>query len=335
MNILGIESSCDETAVAIYSSEQGLIADKLYSQVKLHAAYGGVVPELASRDHVRICMPLVDQALNEAGLSAKDLDAVAYTRGPGLVGALMVGASVAKALALAWRIPAVGVHHMEAHLMAAMLQTPKPSFPFVALLVSGGHTMLVAVESFGHYQLLGESLDDAVGEAFDKTAKLLGLPYPGGPSLAKLAEQGDSSRFDFPRPMVRHPGCEFSFSGLKTFALNTIEQHQPLTDQTKADIACAFEDAIVETLFIKCRRAMEQTGFKTLLVAGGVSANIKLRTCLAKQFSEKSVDVFYPDLKYCTDNAAMVAYTGYERFKRGEQDDSYAIDVKARWPLSD
>ncbi|MDF1655749.1 MAG: tRNA (adenosine(37)-N6)-threonylcarbamoyltransferase complex transferase subunit TsaD [Coxiellaceae bacterium] len=334
MNILGIESSCDETAVAIYSSNQGLIAEQLHSQVKLHAEYGGVVPELASRDHVRICLPLVDKALNEAKLSASELDAVAYTRGPGLIGALMVGASVAKSLALGWQLPCVGVHHMEAHLMAAMLQQPQPTFPFVALLVSGGHTMLVAVESFGHYQILGESLDDAVGEAFDKTAKLLGLPYPGGPVLAKLAEQGDASRFDFPRPMVRHPGCEFSFSGLKTFALNCIEQHQPLSEQTAADIACAFEDAVVETLLIKCRRALQQTGYNSLVIAGGVSANIKLRRFLAEQLATKNIDVFYPDLKYCTDNAAMVAYTGYERFKRGEQDESYAIDVKARWPLS-
>ncbi|MDF1796132.1 MAG: tRNA (adenosine(37)-N6)-threonylcarbamoyltransferase complex transferase subunit TsaD [Coxiellaceae bacterium] len=334
MNILGIESSCDETAVAIYSSSQGLIADKLYSQVKLHAEYGGVVPELASRDHVRLCLPLVDKALAEASLTANDLDAVAYTRGPGLIGALMVGASVAKSLALGWQLPCIGVHHMEAHLMAAMLQQPQPSFPFVALLVSGGHTMLVAVESFGCYQLLGESLDDAVGEAFDKTAKLLGLPYPGGPALAKLAEQGDGSRFNFPRPMVRHPGCEFSFSGLKTFALNCIEQHQPLSEQTTADIACAFEDAVVDTLLVKSRRALQKTGYNTLVIAGGVSANKKLRSCLAEQLGSKQIEVFYPDLKYCTDNAAMVAYTGYERFKRGEQDDDYAIEVKARWPLS-
>ncbi len=333
MNILGIESSCDETAVAIYSSTQGLIADQLYSQVKLHAEYGGVVPELASRDHVRLCLPLVDQALAKASMTAADLDAVAYTRGPGLIGALMVGASVAKSLALGWRLPCIGVHHMEAHLMAAMLQQPQPTFPFVALLVSGGHTMLVAVESFGQYQLLGESLDDAVGEAFDKTAKLLGLPYPGGPALAKLAEQGDGSRFTFPRPMVRHPGCDFSFSGLKTFALNCIQQHT-LCDQTKADIACAFEDAVVDTLLIKCRRALQQTGYNSLVIAGGVSANVKLRQCLSEQLASKQIAVFYPELKYCTDNAAMVAYTGYERFKRGEQDSNYSIDVKARWPLS-
>lgn len=335
MNILGIESSCDETAVAIYSGESGLIANQLYSQIKMHAEYGGVVPELASRDHVRRCLPLVEQALTESGLSSEQLDAVAYTRGPGLIGALMVGASVAKSLSFAWQIPAIGVHHMEAHLMAAMLTDEAPQFPFVALLVSGGHTMLVAVERFGRYEILGESLDDAVGEAFDKTAKLLDLPYPGGPSLAALAEKGGQTNLCFPRPMVKQPGCDFSFSGLKTYALNCINASQPLTNQAKADIAYAFEQAVVDTLLIKCRRALEQTGYKTLVAAGGVSANKTLRAQFSQHFFKKGIQVYYPPHAFCTDNAAMVAYTGYRRFTMGQADQNQSIDVLARWSLTD
>lgn len=335
MKILGIESSCDETAVAIYDRDQGLIANQLYSQIETHKMYGGVVPELASRDHVRKCLPLVDAALAEARISGRDLNAIAYTSGPGLMGALMVGAGVAKALCLAWQLPAVGVHHMEAHLMAAMLDNQQPDYPFVALLVSGGHTMLVAVERFGQYQLLGESLDDAVGEAFDKTAKLLGLPYPGGPALAKLAERGGPSELQFPRPMVRHPGCDFSFSGLKTYALNCIESMQPLSDSDKANIAYAFEQAVVDTLLVKCRRALAQTGFNDLVVAGGVSANALLRRRLRSEFEQQGCGVYYPPLRYCTDNAAMVAYTGHERFLRGQVDDDAGIHVRARWPLVD
>lgn len=335
MKILGIESSCDETAVALYDGEQGLIANQLYSQIDTHAHYGGVVPELASRDHVRKCLPLVDAALKQAGISGHELGAIAYTSGPGLMGALMVGASVAKALSTAWRIPAVGVHHMEAHLMAAMLAEDKPDYPFVALLVSGGHTMLVAVERFGHYQLLGESLDDAVGEAFDKTAKLLGLPYPGGPALAQLAQQGEAGDLHFPRPMLRHPGCDFSFSGLKTYALNCVESMQPLSESDKANIAYAFEQAVVDTLVVKCKRALAMTGFNTLVVAGGVSANITLRQRLRSEFQRDGGQVCYPPLCYCTDNAAMVAYTGYERFLRGQFDNDPGIHVRARWPLVD
>lgn len=334
MNVLGIETSCDETAVAIYSDKNGLLENLIHSQIDLHAQYGGVVPELASRDHVRYCLPLVQQAMQQTKLQAGQVDAIAYTRGPGLIGALMVGASMAKALSLAWQKPTVGVHHMEAHLMAALLSEPKLDYPFVALLVSGGHTMLVAVERFGQYQLLGESLDDAVGEAFDKTAKLLGLPYPGGPALAALAEQGQTSELRFPRPMIKHPGCDFSFSGLKTYALNTIQKRQPLSDSDKVAIAYAFEQAVVDTLLIKCKRALEQTGFAQLVVAGGVSANKTLRQHLRGELSQKNIEVFYPAHEYCTDNAAMVAFTGYQRFKRGEQDDNLAIDVLPRWPLA-
>ncbi len=334
MNILGFESSCDETAIAVYSSNHGLMVNNVYSQIELHAQYGGVVPELASRDHVRQCLPLLDKTLKETELTSNDIDAIAYTRGPGLIGALMVGASVAKSLSMAWQKPAIGVHHMEAHLMAALLSDPKPDYPFVALLVSGGHTMLMAVEEFGRYRLLGESLDDAVGEAFDKTAKLLGLPYPGGPALAALAEQGCATELKFPRPMVRHPGCDFSFSGLKTYALNCIQQHQPLTETSKANIAYAFEQAVVDTLLIKCRRALEQTGYSQLVVAGGVSANLTLRKKLSSELTAKGCSVFYPPHEFCTDNAAMVAFTGYQRFSRGESDADFAIDVLPRWPLT-
>ncbi|MDN6071752.1 MAG: tRNA (adenosine(37)-N6)-threonylcarbamoyltransferase complex transferase subunit TsaD, partial [Enterobacterales bacterium] len=279
MRILGIETSCDETGIAIYDDEQGILANQLYSQIKLHADYGGVVPELASRDHVRKTIPLIQAALKEANLTAKDLDGVAYTAGPGLVGALLVGATVGRALAFAWDLPAVPVHHMEGHLLAPMLEDNPPEFPFVALLVSGGHTQLISVTGMGQYELLGESIDDAAGEAFDKTAKLLGLDYPGGPMLSKMAQQGEEGRFIFPRPMTDRPGLDFSFSGLKTFAANTIRNNES-DDQTRADIARAFEDAVVDTLAIKCKRALGQTGFKRLVMAGGVSANRTLRARL-------------------------------------------------------
>ena len=335
MNILGIETSCDETGVAIYDDKQGLIANQLYSQIKLHADYGGVVPELASRDHIRKTVPLIKAALKQANLTANDIDGVAYTAGPGLIGALMVGASVGRSLAYAWNVPAVAVHHMEGHLLAPMLEDNPPEFPFVALLVSGGHTQLIKVTGVGEYALLGESIDDAAGEAFDKTAKLLGLDYPGGAKLSKLAEQGAASRFHFPRPMTDRPGLDFSFSGLKTAAANTIhQQEQDLDEQTKADIARAFEDALVDTLLIKSRRALDQTGFNRLVIAGGVSANKTLRNKLAKLMTDRKGQVYYPRLEFCTDNGAMIAYAGMIHLK-ASQFAELAIEVKPRWPLSE
>ena len=331
VKVLGIETSCDETGVAVYDSEKGLIAHKLHSQIDMHAEYGGVVPELASRDHVRKIIPLIHALLEENNLKQSDIDAVAYTKGPGLVGALLVGATVGRSLAYAWQIPAVGVHHMEGHLLAPMLEAKKPSFPFVALLVSGGHTQLIHVQAIGDYQLLGESLDDAAGEAFDKTARLLGLGYPGGPKIAHLAMQGNPSRFRFPRPMTDRPGLDFSFSGLKTFALNTIQSHD-LDEQTKADIAWAFQDAVVDTLYIKCKRALQKTRCQQLVIAGGVSANTALREKLAQLATSINGHIFYPRLAFCTDNGAMIAYAGYQRLLKGEQE-SLAIKVKARWPL--
>ncbi|QIQ21832.1 tRNA (adenosine(37)-N6)-threonylcarbamoyltransferase complex transferase subunit TsaD [Zophobihabitans entericus] len=338
MRILGIETSCDETGIAIYDDEKGLLANQLYSQVKLHADYGGVVPELASRDHIRKTIPLIQAALQEANLTSKDIDGVAYTAGPGLIGALLVGASIGRSLAYAWNVPAVAVHHMEGHLLAPMLEDNPPEFPFVALLVSGGHTQLISVTGIGEYKLLGESIDDAAGEAFDKTAKLLGLDYPGGARLSKLAEQGHSERFTFPRPMTDRPGLDFSFSGLKTFSANTIRQNQneqgQQDEQTRSDIARAFEDALVDTLIIKSRRALEQTGFNRLVIAGGVSANKTLRTKLAKMMEQRHGQVFYPRIEFCTDNGAMIAYAGMIHFKRNETVD-LAINVKPRWPLSE
>ena len=299
MKVLGIETSCDETGIAVYDTDRGLLAEGLYSQVEVHAEYGGVVPELASRDHIRKALPLTTQVLAEAGLDKSDLDAIAYTAGPGLMGALMVGTTVARSMAFGLGIPSLGVHHMEGHLLAPMLADEPPSYPFVALLVSGGHSQLVRVDGLGCYTLLGESVDDAAGEAFDKTAKLLDLPYPGGPHVARLAEQGDPGRFDFPRPMVRQPGLDMSFSGLKTHTLLTVRQCREetgLTDQDRADIACAFEQAVVDTLVIKCRRALEQEGLNTLVMAGGVSANRNLRRALADRLGPKGVAVFYPPL---------------------------------------
>lgn len=335
MRVLGLETSCDETGVALYDSERGLLADALFSQIDLHRVYGGVVPELASRDHVKRMLPLIRQVLGEAGCQSSDIDAIAYTAGPGLVGALLVGASCAQALAFAWGIPAVGVHHMEGHLLAPMLEEQPPQFPFVALLVSGGHTQLVRVDGIGRYQLLGESLDDAAGEAFDKTAKLLGLGYPGGPEIARLAEKGTPGRFVFPRPMTDRPGLDFSFSGLKTFALNTWQRCREAGDdgeQTRCDIALAFQQAVVETLTIKCRRALKQTGLKNLVIAGGVSANRALREHLQKMLGELRGQVFYARPRFCTDNGAMIAYAGCQRLLAG-QHDGPAIDVRARWPM--
>ncbi|AUI65251.1 MULTISPECIES: tRNA (adenosine(37)-N6)-threonylcarbamoyltransferase complex transferase subunit TsaD [Glaesserella] len=338
MKILGIETSCDETGVAIYDETKGLVANQLYSQIEMHADYGGVVPELASRDHIRKTLPLIQAALKEANLTACDIDGVAYTAGPGLVGALLVGSTIARSLAYAWNVPALGVHHMEGHLLAPMLEENAPEFPFVALLVSGGHTQLVKVENVGEYELLGESIDDAAGEAFDKTAKLLGLDYPGGAALAKLAENGIPNRFVFPRPMTDRPGLDFSFSGLKTFAANTINanlnEQGELDQQTRCDIAHAFQQAVIETLIIKCRRALQQTGYKRLVIAGGVSANKQLRHDLAQLMQQIGGEVFYPRPQFCTDNGAMIAYAGFLRLKNGERTD-LSVSVKPRWPMVD
>jgi len=331
VKVLGIETSCDETAAAVYDGEQGLLSHALYSQVQLHAAYGGVVPELASRDHVKKLLPLIQQALAEANIEADQLDGVAYTAGPGLVGALLVGASVARSLAFAWGKPAVGVHHLEGHLLAPMLETVAPEFPFLALLVSGGHTLLAEVRELGDYRIIGSSLDDAAGEAFDKTAKMLGLPYPGGPALAKLADSGKPGGFDFPRPMLDRPGLDFSFSGLKTAVVVAIRGRQ-LDEQTRAEAAYEFQQAVVETLVAKCARAAKQTGLKTLVVAGGVGANRRLRAELQALGEKRGLRVLYPRPEFCTDNAAMIAYAGYRRLAAGEHDD-LKIRATARWPL--
>ena len=333
MLVLGIETSCDETATALYDSEQGLLAHEVYSQIELHAKYGGVVPELASRDHIRKLTPLIRQVCAKAKLALTDVEGIAYTAGPGLLGALLVGTTIGRTLAFTLGKPAIAVHHMEGHLLAPMLDPNPPEFPFVALLVSGGHTQLVQVDGIGKYTLLGESVDDAAGEAFDKTAKLLDLPYPGGPALAELAKKGNPDRFTFPRPMTNRPGLDFSFSGLKTFALYTRRENGD-DEQTKADIAYAFEHAVVETLFIKCRRAMEETGFKTLVMAGGVSANQKLRERLDQLAKDKGYQVHYPQNEFCTDNAAMIAYAGCQRLMAG-QHEGLGFGSKARWSLED
>lgn len=337
MNVLGIETSCDETGVAVYASEHGIVAHQLYSQIELHADYGGVVPELASRDHVRKLVPLIRQAMQESGLTAAEIQGVAYTAGPGLVGALLAGAAVARSLAWTWNVPAVAVHHMEGHLLAPMLEPNPPEFPFVALLVSGGHTQLIHVTGIGSYELLGESLDDAAGEAFDKTAKLLDLGYPGGPAIAKHALEGDPGRFRFPRPMTNRPGLDFSFSGLKTFARTTmLKESAGLTgsalNELKADIARAFEDAVVDTLAIKCRRAVDQTGVKTLVLAGGVSANRRLRQQIDKMMSERDGAAYYPRPEFCTDNGAMIAYAGWQRLRAG-QHEGLAFNARPRWSM--
>ena len=340
MRVLGIESSCDETGVAVYDSEDGLLAHTLYSQVAVHAEYGGVVPELASRDHVRKLIPLIDELIGQTNSKGR-LDGIAYTSGPGLMGALLVGASVGRSMAYAWNIPAVGVHHMEGHLLAPMLEEQPPAFPFVALLVSGGHTQLVEVLGIGEYRLLGESLDDAAGEAFDKAAKMMDLDYPGGPNIAKLAEQGvpkngESARFTFPRPMTDRPGLDFSFSGLKTYTLNTVREHALENglpnDQTCADIAYAFQEAVADTLVIKCRRALQQCDMKTLVIAGGVSANKRLREKLEKALAKIHSKVFYARHEFCTDNGAMIAYAGCQRLMAG-QHSSLAIKTTPRWPM--
>lgn len=338
MLVLGIETSCDETGVALYCSEQGLLAHALYSQIALHAEYGGVVPELASRDHIRKLLPLVDEVLEKASLSKADIDAVAYTKGPGLIGALLVGACTGRAIAMGLGVPAIGVHHMEGHLLAPQLEDSPPAYPFVALLVSGGHTQLIEVQALGEYTLLGESLDDAAGEAFDKAAKMLDLDYPGGPRLAAMAEQGEAGRFKFPRPMCDRPGLDFSFSGLKTFTLNTVTKHAlddglP-DDQTCADIAHAFQEAVADTLVIKCRRALEQCGMKSLVIAGGVSANTRLRQKLETALAKIGAKVFYARHEFCTDNGAMIAYAGCQRLLAG-QSETLAVEVRPRWPMTE
>jgi len=332
MRVLGIETSCDETAVAIYDSDRGLLAHQLYSQVALHAEFGGVVPELAARDHVRKLLPLLSSVLGAAGLSKSQLDAVAYTSGPGLIGALLVGAAVARSFAFAQGLPALGVHHLEGHLLAPMLEADPPTYPFVALLVSGGHTLLAEIRGLGEYIILGSTLDDAAGEAFDKTAKVLGLNYPGGPALAKLAEGGRPDRFPFPRPMLDRPGLDFSFSGLKTAVVVTARNVE-LDAPTKADLACSFQEAVVDTLAAKCLRALEQTGATTLVVAGGVGANRRLRERLLQMGKQRGMQVRFPRMEFCTDNAAMIAYAGCQRLLAGEHD-SLAIKATARWPMN-
>lgn len=338
MNILGIESSCDETGVAVYDTEKGLLSHALFSQIGIHAPYGGVIPEIASRDHVRKLIPLVQTTLQKAQLNIDDLDGIAYTAGPGLVGALLVGASFARSLAWSCTIPCIGVHHLEAHLLAPMLEKEKPAFPFLALLVSGGHTMLLLAKAFGEYECLGETLDDAAGEAFDKTAKLLGMPYPGGPHLSKLAEKTPETIYTFPHPMTDRPGLDFSFSGLKTFALNTW-QKSAQDEQAKIDIACAFQTAVVDTLCLKIKRALKQLAdqnikIQQLVISGGVSANKVLREKLALVATSQNISLFFPRLEFCTDNGAMIAYLGSEYLRRGMSDEHLDIIARSRWPLA-
>lgn len=336
MLVLGIESSCDETGVALYHSERGLLAHQLHTQMAMHAEYGGVVPELASRDHIRRVLPLTQACLAAAGVTLADLDAVAYTQGPGLGGALLVGASVANALAFGLGIPVVAVHHLEGHLLSPLLSEPRPAFPFLALLVSGGHTQLMAVRGIGDYQVLGETLDDAAGEAFDKTAKLLGIPYPGGPMLSKLAESGDPSRFTLPRPMLNSGNLDMSFSGLKTAVLTLVKQQQgdggTLDDTTRNDICRAFQEAIVEVLVKKSLKALKATGFTRLVVAGGVGANRQLRAALDRAAARRRFEVFYPPLALCTDNGAMIAFAGAMRVKYATPVGGFS--VKPRWDLA-
>ncbi len=334
--ILAIESSCDDTSASVLCNDK-VLSNEVANQ-EVHKQYGGVVPELASRDHIRKTVPLIEAALKEANLTACDIDGVAYTAGPGLVGALLVGATIARSLAYAWNVPALGVHHMEGHLLAPMLEETPPEFPFVALLISGGHTQLVKVGSVGRYELLGESIDDAAGEAFDKTGKLLGLDYPAGVAVSRLAEQGIPNRFVFPRPMTDRPGLDFSFSGLKTFAANTInsnlDENGKLDEQTRCDIAHAFQQAVVDTIIIKCKRALQQTGYKRLVMAGGVSANKQLRADLAEMMKSLGGEVYYPRPQFCTDNGAMIAYTGFLRLKHGEQTD-LSVSIKPRWAMTE
>ena len=331
MIVLGIETSCDETGVALYDSDAGLLAHSLFSQVEIHAEYGGVVPEIASRDHVRKLLPLINQCLEKAGLTRHDIDAVAYTAGPGLIGALLVGTAAGRSIAMALGVPALAVNHMEGHLLAPMLETEQPIVPFVALLVSGGHSMLVEVRAIGEYRILGETLDDSAGEAFDKTAKLLGLGYPGGPALAKLAEQGDAGRFSFPRPMTDRPGLDFSFSGLKTHTRNLWLKSEK-DSKTQADIAAGFQQAVVDTMLIKCRRAMQHTRAQQLVIAGGVGANLSLRQTLQKAGEKYGWKVTYPRLEFCTDNGAMIAFAGCQRLKAG-QHTGPVLQAFPRWPI--
>jgi len=331
MLVLGIETSCDETGLALYEHGSGLLADALYSQVELHARFGGVVPELASRDHVRKIVPLTREVLARAGRTQDDLDGIAYTAGPGLMGALLVGAAFGRTLAWSLGIPAVGVHHMEAHLLAPLLAEREPPLPFVALLVSGGHTQLVRVDGLGRYELMGESLDDAAGEAFDKAAKMLDLGFPGGPALALAAERGTPGRFRFPRPMTDRPGLDFSFSGLKTHTLTTVKACAPLSDQDRADISLAFEEAVVETILIKCRRAIAAAGIGHLVIAGGVSANRRLRDRLDRDLD---AHVHYAPPRLCTDNGAMIAYAGCLRLMAGERA-PLEVAIRARWPMTE
>lgn len=331
MRVLAVESSCDESAIAILDEREGLLAHELFSQVELHRVFGGVVPELASRDHVRRLLPLLRAAMERAGTRPQDIHGVAYTAGPGLIGALLTGAALARSLAYAWRVPSIGVHHLEGHLVAPLLDPDPPPFPHVALLVSGGHTMLIEVQGIGRYTLLGETRDDAAGEAFDKTAKLLGLPYPGGPELARLAESGRAGAFDFPRPMLDRSGLEFSFSGLKTAVLQAVRGRE-LTSDLKADVARAVQEAIVDTLIGKALRALEVTGLDALVVSGGVSANRSLRERLTEAVSRQGGRVYFPRIEFCTDNAAMIAVAGLARLKAGGDDD-LSIRARARWPL--
>lgn len=338
MIVLGIESSCDETGIALYDTEKGLLSHALYSQIALHAEYGGVVPELASRDHIRRIVPLLKEAFEKASLKPADIDAIAHTQGPGLAGALLVGSSVAAGLGFALNKPLIGVHHLEGHLLSPLLAKNPPKFPFVALLVSGGHTQLMEVKGVGQYELLGETLDDAAGEAFDKSAKLLGLPYPGGPEISRLADVGTSGVFQLPRPMLHSKDLNFSFSGLKTAVLTTVnKQGKPLAEDTRADIARGFVDAIVEVLAAKCAKALKQTKLRQLVVAGGVGANRQLREALNRMASRRRCWVFYPEIEFCTDNGAMIAFAGAMRLKanRNCAHYDYGFTVRPRWPLEE
>ena len=334
MRVIGIESSCDETAVAIFDTAQGLLAHRLHSQIALHQAYGGVVPELASRDHIRRLLPLVREVLAMAGSTPQSVDGVAYTAGPGLIGALLVGAGFARSLAYAWGKPAVAIHHLEGHLLAPLLEPVPPAFPFLAMLVSGGHTQLVDVRGVGEYRILGQTLDDAAGEAFDKTAKMLGLPYPGGAALAHLAESGRSGRFSFPRPMLDRPGLDFSFSGLKTAALVAL-RGRVVDEQLRADVARGFQEAVVDTLAEKARRALAAGGYRRLVVAGGVGANLSLRARLQEVAREAGATVYFPRTEFCTDNGAMIALAGALRLSAGQRQQGLAVDARASWELEE
>jgi len=337
MLVLGVESSCDETGVALYDTQQGLLSHALHSQVAMHADFGGVVPELASRDHIQRALPLTQQVLKQAGKTLTDVEGIAYTQGPGLSGALLVGTSIAQSLAFALQVPSIGVHHLEGHLLAPLLEDNPPAFPFVALLVSGGHSQLMRVDGIGQYTLLGDTLDDAAGEAFDKTAKLLGLGYPGGPALAKLAEKGQA-RFTLPRPMLHSKDLNFSFSGLKTAVLTLVNKHQPLDQQTQADIAWEFQESVTEILTTKCMTALRETGLDNLVVSGGVGANTRLRESLNAATKRKLCSVYYPRLEFCTDNGAMIAFAGAMRLNamqgNYEQRD-YSFSVRPRWDLAE